>query len=238
VTTTVPRAAIVLLAAGSGRRVGADRNKVLLRLDGMPVLAHSVRTALEVDGAHRVLVVVRAEDRAATAEAIGPHLGSHDVWLVDGGEERHDSEYRALRALRADIEGGEIDVVAIHDGARPLASAALFRAVIDVAARDGAAVPAVPAGRLNNVDGSLAPDGLVAVQTPQAFAAGPLLAAYDAADADRFVGTDTAACLERYADLAIRPVDGERWNLKITFAGDLRLAEELAVAHRRGGSGR
>jgi 2-C-methyl-D-erythritol 4-phosphate cytidylyltransferase len=186
-----------------------------------------------VDGAHRVVVVVRREDRPEVAEAIGPYLGSHDVWLVDGGEERHDSEYRALQALRADIEAGEIEVVAIHDGARPLASAALFRAVIGVAATVGAAVPAVPPGRLNNQDGSLADAELVTVQTPQAFAAPLLLAAYDAADADQFVGTDTAACLERYTDVVVHPVAGERDNLKITFAGDLRLAEELLAARSR-----
>lgn len=222
----------MLLAAGSGRRVGGERNKVLLPLDGIPVLAHSLRTALAVDGAHRIVVVVRQEDRADVGAAVAPHLGPHDAWLVDGGEERHDSEYRAMRALRADIEADEIDVVAIHDAARPLASTALFRAVIDMAATAGAAVPAVPAGRLNVEGGSLAPDGLVAVQTPQAFDARTLLAAYDAADRDGFVGTDTAACLERYADLAIRPVAGERRNLKITFAEDLRLAAELVSLRR------
>jgi len=229
-THSAPRSAIVLLGAGSGRRVGAERNKVLLPLAGSPLLVHSVRTALAVEGAHRVVVVVRPTDRPDVVEALAPNLGVHDVWLVDGGEERHDSEYRALQALRADIEGGEIDVVAIHDGARPLASAALFRAVIDVAAREGAAVPAVPAGRLNAVDGTLGPEDLVAVQTPQAFAARTLLAAYDAADADGFVGTDTAACLERYADLAVHAVAGERRNLKVTFPEDLRLAEELISA--------
>jgi 2-C-methyl-D-erythritol 4-phosphate cytidylyltransferase len=226
-----PRTAVVVLAAGSGRRVGAERNKVLLGLDGTPVLAHSVRTALEVDGVHRVLVVVRPDDRAEVVEALAPHLGAHDAWLVDGGEERHDSEYQALRALRQDIADGEIDVVAIHDAARPLASAALFRAVIDAAAAAGAAVPAVPAGRLNRADGSRAPDDLVAVQTPQAFDARVLLGAYDAAAEDGFVGTDTAACLERYADAAIRAVDGERRNVKITFPEDLRYAEEL-IARR------
>ena len=226
-TLSAPRTAIVVLAAGSGRRLGADRNKVLLELDGIPVLAHSVRTALGVDGVHRVVVVVRPADRADVAAALAPHLGTHDVWLVDGGEERHASEYQALSALRTDIVAGEIDVVAIHDGARPLASPALFRAVIDVAASNGAAVPAVPSGPLNRADGSPAPGGLVGVQTPQAFAAHPLLEAHDAARRDGFVGTDTAACLERYADLRIHAVPGERRNLKITFADDLLLAAEL-----------
>jgi 2-C-methyl-D-erythritol 4-phosphate cytidylyltransferase len=232
--SATPRSAIVLLGAGSGRRVGSERNKVLLPLAGVPVLAHSIITALQVEGAHRVVVVVRAQDRAEVAEALAPHLGTHDIWLVDGGNERHDSEYQALQALRGDIESGEIDVVAIHDGARPLASAALFRAVIDAAAADGAAVPAVAAGRLNAADGSSAPDGLVAVQTPQAFDARVLLAAYDAADADGFVGTDTAASLERYAEVTVRAVSGERRNLKITFAEDLRLAEALLALEASG----
>jgi len=237
VTGTTARAAIVLLAGGSGTRLGAGRNKALLLLDGIPVLAHSVRTALEIDGAHRVVVVVRPDDRAEVGDLLGPHLGSHDVWLVEGGAERHDSEYRALGALRDDIEAGEIDVVAIHDAARPLASATLFRTAIDVAATEGSAVPAVPAGRLSTSAGALAPGNLVAVQTPQAFDARTLLAAYDAADADGFVGTDTASCLERYAGTTIHPVDGERHNLKITFAEDLLLAHEL-LALDVGGSGR
>lgn len=224
------RAAIVLLAAGSGSRVGAERNKVLLSLDGVPVLAHSVRTALEVDGVRRVVVVVRPEDRADVTTALAPLLGDHEVWLVDGGAERHDSEFAALRALRTEIESGEIGVVAIHDSARPLASTALFRDVIDVAARHGGAVPAVAATGLSLADGALADDDLVAVQTPQGFGSQELLAAYLAADRDGFVGTDTAACLERYTRAVIRIVPGERHNLKITFPEDLRLAEELLAA--------
>lgn len=227
------RAAIVILAAGSGTRVGAGTNKVLLDLDGLPVLAHSVRTALTIDGAHRIVVVVRPEDRDEIATALTPYLGSHDVWVVDGGAERHDSEDRALQALRGDIESGEIDLVAIHDAARPLASAALFAAVLDAADRTGAAVPVTTVPRLSNADGSLAPDDLVAVQTPQAFRAGPLLTAYDAARRDGFTGTDTAACLERYAGPdhpVVTAVAGEPANLKVTFPDDLALAAELLSA--------
>ncbi|MCW2856634.1 MAG: 4-diphosphocytidyl-2C-methyl-D-erythritol synthase [Marmoricola sp.] len=221
------RVAIVLLAAGAGSRVGAEVNKVLLPLDGIPVLAHSIRTALTVPDLHRLLVVVRPEDRYAVSAAIAPHLGTHDLWLVDGGPERHDSEYRALEVLRGDIDAGEIDVVALHDAARPLATEALFARVIETAARHGAAVPVVPTGQLNQTDGSLARPGLGAVQTPQAFSAGALLLAYDAAAADGFGGTDTAASLERYTDLAVQAVRGERANLKVTYPEDLALAEQL-----------
>jgi 2-C-methyl-D-erythritol 4-phosphate cytidylyltransferase len=224
---TRPRTAVVLLAAGSGRRVGAEVNKVLLPLDGLPLLAHGVRTALAVDDVHRIVVVVRPEDRDDVAAALRPHLGETDVWLVEGGAERHDSEARALHALRADVLAGEIDVVAIHDAARPLGSADLFRRTVHAAAAHGAAVPALPAGTLSTLDGRVADGPLAGVQTPQAFAARPLLDAYDAAARDGFVGTDTAACLERYAQLPVHAVAGEATNLKVTFPEDLALAEQL-----------
>jgi 2-C-methyl-D-erythritol 4-phosphate cytidylyltransferase len=217
----------VILAAGSGTRVGAGTNKVLLPLAGIPVLAHSVRTALEVDGVHRIVLVVRPEDRAAVGAAVAPYLGSHDAWVVDGGTERHDSEWQALQVLARDIETEELDVVAIHDAARPLASAETFRDVLDSAQRNGAAVPVVDAGRLSGRDARRVEDALVAVQTPQAFRAAPLLQAYRQAERDGFRGTDTAACLERYTSLGIATVAGSPWNLKVTFPDDVAIAEEL-----------
>jgi 2-C-methyl-D-erythritol 4-phosphate cytidylyltransferase len=222
-----PRAAVVILAAGSGTRVGAATNKVLLPLAGTPVLAHSVRTALDVAGVHRIVLVVRREDRDAVGAAVAPYLGSHDARLVDGGAERHDSEWQALQVLARDIETEELDVVAIHDAARPLASAELFRDVLDAAHRNGAAVPVVDAGRLSHRDGRRVAEDLVAVQTPQAFRARPLLDAYRLADRDGFRGTDTAACLERYTSLGIATVPGSPANLKVTFPGDLAIAEEV-----------
>jgi 2-C-methyl-D-erythritol 4-phosphate cytidylyltransferase len=222
--------AIVVLAAGAGSRVGAEQNKVLIPLDGIPLLAYSVRTALEVEDVHRIVVVVRAEDRPEVSTALAPYLGTHDVWLVEGGTERHDSETRALEALRAEIESGEIGVVAIHDGARPLASPTLFRTVIAVAGEYGSAVPSLPASGLVDLDGTPVGGHLVGVQTPQAFRAGDLLAAYDAAAVDGFVGTDTAGCLERYAAVEIRSVDGESTNVKVTWPEDLALATELVTS--------
>jgi 2-C-methyl-D-erythritol 4-phosphate cytidylyltransferase len=225
--TDTPRAAAVVLAAGSGTRVGAETNKVLLPLDGVPILARSVRTVLDVEGVHRIVLVVRPEDREAISEAVAPHLGAHDLWLVDGGEHRHDSEWQALQVLAADIENDELDVVVIHDAARPLAGPGLWRAVIDSAARHGGAIPVVESPRLSHVDGSLAPPRLVGVQTPQAFRARDLLRAYRQAKVDGFLGTDTAACLEHYTDVAIAGVPSTAANLKVTFSEDLGLAEAL-----------
>ena len=223
----MPAAAVVVLAAGAGTRVGAEVNKVLLPLAGRPLLAHSVVTALAVDGVRRVLVVVAPGERDAVAEALAPHLGDGEVLLVQGGPTRHASEWAALRAMRREIESGAVDVVAIHDGARPLADARLFAETIDAARRHGGAIPVVPVDMLLRIDGTPAPAGLAAVQTPQAFRAAVLLAAHAAAAAEGFEATDTAAVLTRYADVRVAAVASTSHNLKVTFAEDVALAEAL-----------
>lgn len=221
-------AAVVILAAGSGSRVGADVNKVLLPLGDTPVLAWSVRDALAVDDVTRVLLVVRPEEADAVGAAVAPHLGDREVAVVDGGPSRHASEWRALQALAAEIESGTLDVVAVHDGARPLAGRSLFAEVLTAARAHGGALPAVPLAGLVTADGARVPGGLVGVQTPQAFRSGPLLAAYRRAEREGFEGTDTAATFERYAGLPVAAVTSGPGNLKVTFAEDVDLAARLA----------
>lgn len=227
-------AAVVVLGAGSGSRVGAGSNKVLLPLGDAPVLVHSVRTALGVPGVDRVVLVVRPGEEAEVADAVVPHLaGAAEVTMVSGGRSRHDSEWQALQVLAPAIEAGEIDVVAIHDGARPLAGAELFAATIDAARAHGGAVPALPLGQLVSRDPVDRPlRAPVGVQTPQAFRASDLLAAHRTAAADGWRATDTAGCLERYADPALQvvTVPGTPWNLKITFSEDLEVAALLLPA--------
>jgi 2-C-methyl-D-erythritol 4-phosphate cytidylyltransferase len=121
------RAAVVVLAAGSGTRVGAGSNKVLLPVSGVPVVTRSVITACQVAHVVRVVIVVRDGEEAAVREAVEPHLreGWPEVAMVVGGATRHRSEWAALTLLRPAIESGEIDVVAMHDAARPLAGVSL-----------------------------------------------------------------------------------------------------------------
>lgn len=223
--------AVVVLGAGSGSRVGAAVNKVLLPLGDAPVLAWSVRDALATPGVRRVVVVVRPGEQDSVAAALAPHLGEAEVVLVEGGATRHASEWAALSVLRETIDAGDVDVVAIHDGARPLAGRELLEAVVAAARDAGGAIPVVPAPGLMTRDLSDAPTGLAGVQTPQAFAAADLLAAHTAAREAGFQGTDTASVLERYApDLRIAAVPGSPLNLKITFAEDVDVASRLAAA--------
>ena len=221
-------AAVVILAAGAGQRVGAGSNKVLLPLGDLPVLAWSVRDAAGLDDVRRVLVVVRPGELDDVAAALAPHLGDAEIGLVEGGATRHASEWNALQALRPEIEAGEVDVVAIHDGARPLAGRALFAATSDAARERGGAIPCVRLPGLLSRDGHELPPELDGVQTPQAFRAAELLSAYSRGDADGFDGTDTAACWTRYTDLPVVAVPSSPVNLKITFPEDLDLALSLA----------
>jgi len=232
----------VILAAGAGARVGAGSNKVLLTLGDRPVLAWSVRDALALQDVRRVLVVVRPGERELVAEALAPHLtdagpdadpdarpdARPEVGLVEGGATRHASEWNALLALRNEIASGDIDVVAIHDGARPLAGTALFAATLAAARESGGAIPVVRLRGLISRDGTRLPPELDGVQTPQAFRARELLAAYELADRDGFDGTDTAGCWARYTDLPVAAVPSSPSNLKITFPEDLALALRLA----------
>lgn len=220
--------AVVILAAGSGSRVGAEVNKVLLPLRDAPMLAWSVRTALALHDVRRLVLVVRPEERSAVEEAVAPHLGDREVLVVDGGATRHASEWAALQILAADIVSGDVDVVAVHDGARPLAGTDLWRAVIDAARAIGGAVPVVPVTQLLHTDLRPVTGEVGAVQTPQAFRAPELLAAYRAAAREGFQGTDTAGCVAAFADIAVAAVPSSSLNLKVTFPEDLALASEIS----------
>lgn len=226
--------AIVLLAAGSGTRVGAGTNKVLLPLAGVPVLVRSLRTALAVPDVAALVVVVRPGDEAEVAALLEPELGDREVRLVAGGATRHASEAAALAAL-SDV--ADLDVVALHDAARPLATVDLYERAIVAAREHGGGVPAAPVPPLVRRAGGPVPGvgrdvHAVGVQTPQAFRAPELLAAYRWAAAHDFDGTDTAACVDAWAGATSTPlrivaVESTAPNLKVTYAEDLRVAAAL-----------
>jgi 2-C-methyl-D-erythritol 4-phosphate cytidylyltransferase len=221
-------AGVVLVAAGAGTRVGAAGNKVLLPMGGVPVLVWSVRAALAVPDVQRLVLVVRPGEEGEVEAAVAPHLGDHAVLLVPGGPSRHVSEWHGIRALAPLVEAGELDVLVVHDTARPLAGPDLFAATIEAARQHGAALPVLRLPGLLTSD--LRPPGaeLVGAQTPQSFRADALIEAHRRAAEEGFEGTDTASVVERYTDLPMVAVPGSAGNLKVTFAEDVALARSLA----------
>jgi 2-C-methyl-D-erythritol 4-phosphate cytidylyltransferase len=212
----------IILAGGRGERMGARRNKALLKLAGKPIVLHSVETFQAC--CDRLLVVAAVADLEDVRALL---LG---VEVVPGGDTRHRSEWNALRSLRPSISGDE--VIAIHDAARPLVAPADVRAVFAAAEQHGAALLAAPADRpalevsAGRVARAYQAGQLWRAQTPQAARASVLLDAYQRAAADAFTGTDTAAVLERYGH-SLRVVMAVGENPKVTLPEDLRLAERL-----------
>ena len=185
-----------------------------------------------VAGIGVLVLVIRPADRLLADDVLAdPALVGRSVEIVHGGDSRQESELMALRQLAGRISTGLIDIVLIHDAARPLVTSALAADVLLAARQSGGAIPGLPRDDLvpvmsDTVTGRTL-DRVVTVQTPQGFSARPLLAAYEQAAADGFVGTDTAACMARYSDVRTRCIEGDERNIKITYPYDIAIAERL-----------
>lgn len=227
----------VVLCAGQGSRMGAAQNKMFLRLAGEPVATHAIRAFERSPLIDEILVVAHPDElERVRAEIILPGGFTKVSEIVAGGATRHQSEERALDALRARIESGAVTRVLIHDGARPLTSGAEIAALIAILLEpDGLAgallaTPIAPDEHISSIDA----DGVVTrfyeaaelarAQTPQGFVARTLLAAYDRARAQGFEGTDTASVVEA-AGAAVGIAWGDEANIKVTTPDDLLRAE-------------
>lgn len=213
-----------MVAAGKGTRFG--NNKLAAPLGGRTVLYWSTGVLAgspEVEGVVLVVAPGRENEVAAPVVSLWPRVAR----VVFGGEERTDSVWAGLQALR-DVEP---DLVVIHDGARPLASSGLLKKVLAGAAATGACVPALTVrdtvklvddgGRVN---ATLPRDRLRLIQTPQAFRWQVLWQAYEYARQKGLWYPDDASVVEAFG-MPVSVVEGEEHNLKITFPGDLALAE-------------
>jgi 2-C-methyl-D-erythritol 4-phosphate cytidylyltransferase len=229
--------AVVVLAGGSGTRLQRAENKVFLPLGGQALLAWSL-TAFEASPlVERIVLVVRQGDEDRAADVTGPLRLTKLTGTVVGGSTRHESERAGLEQLAPDIEAGVVDLVAIHDAARPFVREALLERIFEVARRVGGAVPALElTGEFLlhlGTDGAGTPlptTELRRVQTPQAFQARALLDAHRRAWRAGFQGADTAESVERYSEVEVEVVAGDADNVKVTYLEDLTQAEELARA--------
>jgi len=221
-----PSVASIVLAAGSGTRFGHDINKVWLPLNGRHIISRSLTNASANFKDARIILVINPDDEDFARKALAADEMPSSIEIVYGGASRHESEFNALQHLKPAIIAGDIDIVLIHDGARPLATPELFSAIADGAAQHGGAIPTIALDpREMNMERA---ETVARVQTPQGFRAQPLLAAYEKSIAEGFVGTDTAACMEKfYPEIKIFAVPGDVFNFKITYPQDLAIAEVL-----------
>ena len=227
-------AAALIVAAGRGHRVGGPLPKQYRQLAGRAVLGHSVRRFATHPGIDRVRVVINPADRPLYDEAVRESGGAADGALlapVAGGETRQDSVRNGLESL-ADAPP---DLVLIHDGARPLVSAAVIDGALDALDGHDGSLPALavsdslkrsaPGGAL--IAGAVSREGLWRAQTPQGFRYPAILDAHRAA-AGRAL-TDDAAVAEQ-AGLSVALTPGDEDNLKITTEQDFARAERILAA--------
>jgi 2-C-methyl-D-erythritol 4-phosphate cytidylyltransferase len=227
----------IALGAGSGVRLGRTINKIYLRIGDDPLIVRCARALSRHPSVDELFVVAAADELQLCRETL-ERAGVRCRGIFAGGSTRHASELAALEELAPRIESGEIGTVLIHDGARPLVDAGTIGRTIDAARDHGAAIAALPAEpplALVHDDLLVEPhstENLWRAQTPQAFAAAPLLAAFRQAFRDGFEGTDTASSFERMGH-PVRVVQGDVRNLKVTYPADLLRANAL-LAHGGG----
>ena len=233
----VPDAAVIVVAAGSGTRLGAAEPKAFVGIDTHTVLWHALLPVFATAHAAQVIIVVPAGlDGEANTEAMdaAAHVAARDgasnrhelVTVVAGGATRQASVAAGLRALWPSVT-----TVLVHDAARSLTPAELFDRVIAEVERTGSAVipglPVVDTVKRREADGAVGEtvdrDTLLAVQTPQGFRRDALVAAYANAGAEF---TDDAA-LVAAAGLPVRALDGDARAFKITTPADLDRAQSL-----------
>ena len=225
---------VIIVAAGRGERMGAGVPKLLLDLGDRSILRRSVGIFESHPAIDELVVVLPAEWLPDAATRLGATSAS--CRCVAGGAERHESVRAGFAAL-----GPGVDLVLIHDAARPFADAALVDRVIAAAREAGAAVPALPARdtvKRATVAGFVAETiprkDVWLAQTPQGFRRSVLEGAMASVDAGGV--TDEATLVERSGQ-AVRLVEGDERNLKITTPADLAMARLRILPMPRVGTG-
>lgn len=215
----------VIVAAGTGSRMGAGMNKVYLPLGEKCVLRHCVEAFVKSGVADEYVIVTGAEDFAKCREALaGVGVG---YTMVEGGATRSESVMRGISAAKSDF-------AAVHDGARAVISPELIRDTVAAAVKYGAAAPGVvPKDTPKEADSegfiarTIARDGMRMIQTPQVFVRSELISAHRKAASDGAEVTDDCMVMEIYSDRKIKLVQGSYENIKLTTPEDMYTAQRI-----------
>lgn len=219
--------AVIIPAAGAGKRFGGNVKKPFVQIDGRPIFIRTLEMFINREDVCQTILTVSPDDYDVVKEKYAANLMFMGIKLVKGGAERYDSVRAALDAV-----DDAAKFVCIHDAVRPCVLPSWIDAVFKEARASGAAILAAPitgtikrVSAANVIDVTVTRDGLYEAQTPQVFAKDVLTAAY-AKLSDKQAPTDDAAVVEQ-AGHAVSVVPADRRNIKITGAGDLPLAEAI-----------
>jgi len=219
---------LILPAGGLGKRFGHELPKQFHLLAGKPLIILTIDAFIGISNIKIIIVPVQNDFKAYFAELLDEYNLTERVIVLEGGNERQDSVYNALKAK----EAMDSDIILIHDAVRPFVSKGLINRLTSVAAEIGGAVPGLePKETIRAIDRDMSystPDRkrLRSIQTPQVFRTKLIIEAYQKSYKDNFRATDDASLFE-HCGFEYLIVEGEERNLKITTAMDFMLAETL-----------
>lgn len=225
------KTAVIIAAAGTGKRMGSSIPKQYLKIGGEPILLKSVRAFCDNKEIDWIVVVINGDYIQACLEMKDRYGLDKIQAVIEGGEERQDSVYRAI--VEIDRLCPEIEYVLVHDGARPFVRQETINAVLEAAEEKGAAVACVPVKdsirqEKDGESANLPRQRLYAVQTPQGFQKEILRKAYEQAFADGYYGTDDATLAERIGQ-SVALVRGTYDNIKITTREDMPMESRVGT---------
>ncbi len=234
-TTETNNAGVIIPAAGTGSRMAAKQPKQFLQLAGIPVLIHTIFAFLKVKEIAWLIVVIDREQKQLVQQLLVSHLPLKEqnrIIITSGGVSRQLSVRAGLRAMPEEVE-----IILVHDGARPLVSSVLIKKIIEETRCRGAVITAIEVqDTLKMVDKQIIKATvdrrcLFRAQTPQAGRRHLFEEAFHKAEEDNFTGTDEASLFE-HADIPVFIVTGEEQNLKITRPDDLELAAHILAGRK------
>ena len=212
----------VIVAAGKGKRMGTEISKQFLPLCGKEILAHTVEKFEKAACIRDIILVTGGDALQDVRQMVQEYGWKKIISVTEGGKERQDSVFLGLQQVPQDTE-----IVLIHDGVRPFVTEEILERSIAAAKETGGCVAGVPAKdtiKVCDAEGFAiaTPDRstLRQIQTPQTFRRKEILAAYEKAKADGFLGTDDASVAE-HSGFPVRFIMGSYRNIKITTKEDL-----------------
>lgn len=216
------KAGVIIAAAGQGQRIGFK--KQYHKIKGIPMLIRATRPFTGLPFVSQIIICVpRADKGWVERELLPPFSLQPEPIVVEGGATRQETIELALEQLAQDVE-----IVLVHDGARPFVSTDLVRKVFSAVREKEAVVPAIPVrdtvktvNQHNLVTGTPEREKLRLVQTPQGFSKSLLIEAYRKARTTGWKATDDAAIMER-AGYRVYTIPGEEENIKVTTRNDLK----------------
>lgn len=218
---------VIILAGGKGKRMGSKVSKQFIEIKGKPVLYYTIKKFLDNKNIDKIVLVLPKDEIDYCKKEVLDKYSIKIDKIVEGGTERQDSVYNALKSIN------NTDIVLIHDGARPIVSDRIINDGIKYAKAYGAAAPGVmPKDTIKIKDkenfliGTPDRNTLMAIQTPQVFKYDEILKCHEKVKGNKDVVTDDTMVAEKYG-YKVYLYDGEYTNIKITTPDDIILAEKL-----------